>query len=231
MLLNALELKAGDVVADVGAGSGYFSWRMAQKVGPTGKIFANDIQPEMLELLMAQMRKRNVEKIVEPILGTVQDPKLPENSTDLILLVDVYHELDFPFEMTRAMIKGLKPGGRLVLVEYRAIRACAAAELPAATTVPAPSLPTGRDCPSRPAMALMARSGTDAVTTGNSAVPEYLAVDMSAAPKSSPMSDGLMGVACTRNTISSAAGSGVGVLTKESSSSHWAPVCLISERS
>jgi len=119
LLLNALDLKSGDVVADVGAGSGYFSWRMAQKVGPTGKIFATDIQPEMLELLMAQMRKRNVENIVEPILGTVQDPKLPANSTDLILLVDVYHELDFPFEMTRAMIKGLKPGGRLVLVEYR----------------------------------------------------------------------------------------------------------------
>lgn len=119
LLLNALELKPGNVVADVGAGSGYFSWRMAQKVGPTGKIFANDIQPEMLELLMAQMQRRGVEKVVEPVLGTVQDPKLPANSTDLILLVDVYHELDFPFEMTRAMISALKPGGRLVLVEYR----------------------------------------------------------------------------------------------------------------
>jgi len=119
LLLAALNLKPGEVVADVGAGSGYFSWRMAQKVGPTGKIYATDIQPEMLELLMAQMRKRNVEKIVVPILGTVQDPKLPPNSTDLILLVDVYHELDFPFEMTKAMIAGLKPGGRLVLVEYR----------------------------------------------------------------------------------------------------------------
>ena len=119
LLLTALNLKPGEVVADVGAGSGYFSWRMAQKVGPTGKIFANDIQPQMLDLLMTQMRKRNVESIVEPVLGTVQDPKLPTNSTDLILLVDVYHELDFPFEMTRAMIVGLKPGGRLVLVEYR----------------------------------------------------------------------------------------------------------------
>ena len=119
LLVSALELKPGLVAADIGAGSGYFSWRIAQKVGPQGKVYAVDIQPEMLELLMAQMRKRNVAAIVEPILGTVQDPKIPENSTDLILLVDVYHELDFPYEMTRNMIKGLKPGGRLVLVEYR----------------------------------------------------------------------------------------------------------------
>lgn len=119
LLLKALDLKAGMVVADVGAGSGYFSWRMAQKVAPDGKIFANDIQPEMLELLMAQMKRRKVDHLVTPVLGTVQDPKLPENSTDLILLVDVYHELDFPFEMTQAMIRGLKPGGQLVLVEYR----------------------------------------------------------------------------------------------------------------
>jgi hypothetical protein len=73
----------------------------------------------MLDLLAAQMKKHQVAAIVEPLLGTVQDPKLPPDSTDLILLVDVYHELDFPFEMTRNMIKGLKPGGQLVLVEYR----------------------------------------------------------------------------------------------------------------
>ena len=119
LLLQALELKPGMVVADIGAGSGYFSWRMAQKVGPTGKVYAEDIQQEMLDLLAAQMKKHQVAAIVEPLLGTVQDPKLPPGSTDLILLVDVYHELDFPFEMTRAMIKGLKPGGQLVLVEYR----------------------------------------------------------------------------------------------------------------
>lgn len=119
LLLEALDLKPGMVVADVGAGSGYFSWRMAQKVAPTGKIFANDIQPEMLELLMAQMKRRKVDQIVVPVLGTVQDPKLPDASADLILLVDVYHELDFPYEMAQAMVRALKPGGRLVLVEYR----------------------------------------------------------------------------------------------------------------
>ena len=119
LLVRALALKPGQVVADIGAGSGYFSWRFAQLVGEQGKVLAVDIQPEMLELLMAQMRQRGVAGIVEPILGTVDDPKLPENLADLIILIDVYHELDFPFEMTRAMIKGLKPGGRLVLVEYR----------------------------------------------------------------------------------------------------------------
>lgn len=119
LLLQALELKPGMIVADIGAGSGYFSWRMAQKVAPQGKVYAEDIQQEMLDLLATQMKKHGVEKVVVPLLGTTQDPKLPENSTDLILLVDVYHELDFPFEMTRNMIRGLKPGGQLVLVEYR----------------------------------------------------------------------------------------------------------------
>ncbi len=119
VLVEALALKRGDVVADVGAGSGYFSWRMAQRVGPGGKVYAVEIQQEFLDLLMANMRKRNVGDIVKPVLGTVQDPKLPENGVDLILLVDVYHEFDYPYEMARAMIRALKPGGRLVLVEYR----------------------------------------------------------------------------------------------------------------
>jgi protein-L-isoaspartate O-methyltransferase len=119
LLLKALALRPGEVVADVGAGSGYFSWRMAKLVGDTGRVFATDIQQEMLDLLMTQMKRRGVEKIVQPILGTVQDAGLPPNSTDTIILVDVYHELDFPYEMARSMIAALKPGGRLVLVEYR----------------------------------------------------------------------------------------------------------------
>jgi ubiquinone/menaquinone biosynthesis C-methylase UbiE len=119
LLVSSLPLKRGDVVADIGAGTGYFSWRIAKIVGPGGKVHAVEIQQEMLDLLMANMQKRGVDALVKPVLGTVDDPKLPEASIDLILLVDVYHEFDFPYEMSRAMIKALKPGGRLVLVEYR----------------------------------------------------------------------------------------------------------------
>src|SRR5688572_29699133 len=119
LLVTALALKPGEIVADIGAGSGYFSWRVARKVGANGRIYAVEIQQEMLDILGANMKKRNAGEIVVPVLGTVQDPKLPEAGVDTILLVDVYHELDFPYEMTRAMIKALKPGGRLVLVEYR----------------------------------------------------------------------------------------------------------------
>jgi len=103
----------------VGAGTGYFSWRMAQRVGEAGKIYAVEIQQEMLDLLMGNMRKRRVDGRVVPVLGTTQDPKLPAGSLDTILLVDVYHEFDFPYEMTQGMLRALKPGGRLVLVEYR----------------------------------------------------------------------------------------------------------------
>ncbi|MDO8540551.1 MAG: class I SAM-dependent methyltransferase [Opitutaceae bacterium] len=119
LLIQALALEPGQVVADIGAGTGYFSWRMAQAVGPRGRVFAVEIQQEMLDLLMANMERRNVRAIVEPVLGTVQDPRLPAAAIDLILLVDVYHEFDFPYEMTRSLVAALKPGGRLVLVEYR----------------------------------------------------------------------------------------------------------------
>jgi precorrin-6B methylase 2 len=118
-LLAALALREGEVVADIGAGSGYFSWRMARQVGAKGRVYAVDIQQEMLDLLMANMRRRQVDARVEPVLGTAQDPRLPAGAIDTILLVDVYHEFDQPFEMTQAMVRALKPGGRLVLVEYR----------------------------------------------------------------------------------------------------------------
>lgn len=118
MLIEALKLKPGDVVADVGAGSGYLSFRMASKVAPDGKVMAVDIQPEMLEILGKRMKERGVTNIV-PVLGTISDPKLPPNSVDLILMVDVYHEFSHPWEMTRAMVRALKPQGRLVFVEYR----------------------------------------------------------------------------------------------------------------
>ena len=119
LLLEAMKLKEGEVVADIGAGSGYFSWRMAGAVGPSGKIFAVDIQQEMLDLLQRTMARRGVKNVVS-VLGTTSNPKLPEESTDTMLMVDVYHEFDQPFEMLQSMVKGLKKGGRIVLVEFRA---------------------------------------------------------------------------------------------------------------
>jgi SAM-dependent methyltransferase len=117
-LLKALDLKEGMTVADVGAGSGFHSFRMAPLVGPKGKVLAVDIQKEMLDLITARAKKEKVAN-VETVQGTEKDPKLPAGEVDLILLVDVYHEFDFPYEMTEKMLAALKPGGRLVFVEFR----------------------------------------------------------------------------------------------------------------
>lgn len=117
-LMEALNLQPGQVVADIGAGSGYHTFRMADKVGAKGKILAVDIQKEMLDIIRRRMQQEKRDNI-EPILGTEKDPKLPAGSVDLILLVDVYHEFAFPFEMTQALVRALKPGGRLVFVEFR----------------------------------------------------------------------------------------------------------------
>lgn len=118
LLLAGLKLQPGEAVADIGAGSGYFSWRMGRAVGEAGLIYAVDIQQEMLDVLVRNMRRRGVSN-VKPLLGSTVDPKLPPASVDLILMVDVYHEFDAPYEMVEAMLRGLKPGGRLVFVEYR----------------------------------------------------------------------------------------------------------------
>jgi len=118
LLHKALQLKPGDVVADVGAGSGYHTFRMAKLVGDKGKVLAVDIQQEMLDMINKKA-KRTKRKNVETVLGAETDPKLPPESCDLILLVDVYHEFSHPYEMTQAMVKALKPGGRLAFVEFR----------------------------------------------------------------------------------------------------------------
>jgi len=118
LLFPALKLKQGDAVADIGCGSGYHTRRLARLVGTNGVVHAVDIQQEMLDLLT---NKLAAEKIfnVKPVLGTITDPKLPKASVDLILMVDVYHEFDHPFEMVEAMCRALKPGGRIVFVEFR----------------------------------------------------------------------------------------------------------------
>jgi len=119
LLLEALKLKAGDVVADIGAGTGYYSWRMAKDVGEKGLVYAVDIQQEMLDLIAKRMAERRITN-VKGVLGTITDPMLPALSVDLVLLVDVYHEFDHPFEMMQAICQALKPGGRVVFVEFRA---------------------------------------------------------------------------------------------------------------
>jgi ubiquinone/menaquinone biosynthesis C-methylase UbiE len=116
--LDAIGIPRGATVADVGAGAGYFTWRMAERVGPAGKVYANDIQPEMLDLLRKNIAARHLTN-VEPVLGAEDDPKLPPGQIDLILLVDVYHEFSQPQKMLRKMRESLKPDGRLVLLEYR----------------------------------------------------------------------------------------------------------------
>ena len=117
-LVAQLGLKPGMVVADVGAGSGVLSLMMAHEVGDTGKVLAIDIQQEMLDLLGDKIMNHKI-KNVELVLGTEKSPKLKEASIDLALMVDVYHEFEYPYEMTLELAKALKPGGRIAFVEYR----------------------------------------------------------------------------------------------------------------
>jgi len=117
--LDALKLKPGMVVADIGAGVGYMSLRMARRVGPAGKVYANDLQPDMLDRLRQNAAKASIGNVVT-VVGDVADPRLPANIMDLVLLVDVYHEFSRPQQMLRKIRETLKPDGRLVLLEYRA---------------------------------------------------------------------------------------------------------------
>jgi FkbM family methyltransferase len=118
LLLKNLAVKPGMVVADIGAGSGYHSALLSKMVG-TGKVFAVDVEPEMIAYLNARIKQEKLSRIV-PVLSTEQKVSLPENTIDMMLVVDVYHEFSFPYEMALSMRAALKPGGKLVLVEFRA---------------------------------------------------------------------------------------------------------------
>jgi ubiquinone/menaquinone biosynthesis C-methylase UbiE len=118
LAIEALALKPGAAVADFGAGSGYFTVRLARKVGPTGRVFAADIQPEMLSLLRARLARERLAN-VELVQSAETDPRLPARQFDLILMVDVYHELAQPQLIVGKLLASLKPAGRLVLLEYR----------------------------------------------------------------------------------------------------------------
>lgn len=116
--LDAIGIAKGSTVADIGAGVGYMTWRLAERAGLSGKVYANDIQPEMLRQLRRNMEQRHLTN-VEPVLGAIDDPKLPPRSLDLVLMVDVYHEFSEPQAMLRRIRESLRPTGRLVLLEYR----------------------------------------------------------------------------------------------------------------
>lgn len=115
--IAALNLKPTDVVADIGAGTGYFSFRISARV-PEGKVLAVDVQPEMIEILEDIKREKNAAN-VEPVLGEVDNPHLKPASIDLALMVDAYHEFEYPYEMMQAIVQALKPDGRVALLEYR----------------------------------------------------------------------------------------------------------------
>jgi ubiquinone/menaquinone biosynthesis C-methylase UbiE len=116
--VELLALKSGAVVADVGAGSGYISEKLSRAVGPTGRVYAVDIQPEMIALIDARATKEGLTNVTT-VLGEPDDPKLPDGRLDLELMVDVYHELQHPQIVLRHLRRALKPDGRLVLLEYR----------------------------------------------------------------------------------------------------------------
>ena len=116
--IEALDLKPGMVIADIGAGSGYYTSRIAKKVAPSGRVYATDIQPGMIEILTRRVQAEGLTN-VETILGAMDDPRLPPASIDLAIMVDVYHELQQPQVFLQRLKPAFKPGGRLVLLEFR----------------------------------------------------------------------------------------------------------------
>jgi ubiquinone/menaquinone biosynthesis C-methylase UbiE len=118
LAMRLIRVQRGQTVADLGAGSGYYTRRLARAVGDAGKVYAVDIQQGMLDLLQAALARERIANVV-PVLGGIDDPRLPADALDLILMVDVYHEFSQPQAMLQRMKTALKPGGRLVLLEYR----------------------------------------------------------------------------------------------------------------
>jgi SAM-dependent methyltransferase len=118
VMVEALKFREGEVVADIGCGSGYVTRKIAKKIGEKGIVYGVDIQQEMLDLLARRMAMFRIGN-VKPVMGTTTDPRVPPASCDTMIMVDVYHEFDQPYEMMRGMIAGVKPGGRIVFVEFR----------------------------------------------------------------------------------------------------------------
>ena len=117
-VLEAMNLKPGDIVADIGVGTGYYARKIAKKVGPTGWVYGVDIQPEMLTYFNQYCERDKITNI-SPVLGVFDDPRLPQGSLDWIILADVYHEFENPEIMLKKMRDALKPTGKICLLEYR----------------------------------------------------------------------------------------------------------------
>lgn len=118
LLINNLEINPTDTIVDLGAGTGYFSFPMAEKASK-GKVLAVDIQPQMLDFIERKAKELQVNNVI-PVLATETNPNLPPNSVDMALFVDAYHEFSHPFEVMTEVVKALKPGGQVILIEYRA---------------------------------------------------------------------------------------------------------------
>ncbi|MFO0191564.1 MAG: class I SAM-dependent methyltransferase [Planctomycetia bacterium] len=118
LLIEALEIQPGQTVCDMGCGNGFYTLELARRVGPRGLVYAVDVQPEMLRMLLARLLAEGIHN-VRPVLGTAIDPRLPKGDVDLVVCIDVYHEFSHPEAMLGRIRESLAPGGRLVLAEFR----------------------------------------------------------------------------------------------------------------
>ena len=116
--MDALRIGDGSVVADLGAGGGWFTIRLARRVGPNGRVYAQDIQPQMIESIDRRVKREFVGPRVVTTLGTSSDPGLPPGALDAVLIVDAYHEMEHPVTLLRNLARSLKPDGRIGIIEF-----------------------------------------------------------------------------------------------------------------
>lgn len=118
-IMDALQIGEGSVVADLGAGGGWFTVRLARRVRPNGVVYAEDVQTQMIDAINRRMEREELQKLVQTVLGTVVDPKLPPGSLDAALMVDAYHEFEQPVTLLRNLALAMKPSGLIGIVNYK----------------------------------------------------------------------------------------------------------------
>ena len=117
-IMDALRIADGSVVADLGAGGGWFTVRLARRVGPNGRVYAEDIQHQMIESIKRRVEREGLKGRVIPTLGSAADPGLPAGVLDAALIVDSYHEMEAPVTLLRNLARSLKPDGRIGIVNF-----------------------------------------------------------------------------------------------------------------